>query len=251
MEVHHHPHAGNKAWKEYLLEGLMIFVAVTMGFFAENIRESIENNETEKRNIEIVLNNLKNDTTRLVQSIENNTKKIAILDKLTAFNVPHALPKDSIQTLISLIYQCGPFYDFISNDAAIEQMKSSGTIRLIHKQGVLDSILHYEYINKLIGNTQAACQQWNYEAHINHTKLDKSVLGIDMPSAASAISMSAMTSGNLYLKQQKALALQCFEEFAVVRYILSTETVPLLQQQLANGSRLIQLLEKEYHLEKE
>lgn len=251
MEVHHHPHARNKAWKEYLLEGLMIFVAVTMGFFAENIRESIENNETEKRNIEIVLNNLKNDTTRLVQSIENNTKKITILDKLTAFNVPHALPKDSIQILISLIYQCGPFYDFISNDAAIQQMKSSGTIRLIHKKGVLDSILHYEYINKLIGNTQAACQQWNYEAHINHTKLDKSVLGIDMPSAASAISMSAMTSGNLYLKQQKSLALQCFEEFAVVRYILSTETVPLLQQQLANSSRLIQLLEKEYHLEKE
>ena len=34
MEVHHHPdlHHKPKAWKEYLLEGLMIFLAVTMGF---------------------------------------------------------------------------------------------------------------------------------------------------------------------------------------------------------------------------
>jgi hypothetical protein len=41
MEVHHHPHVPthSKPWKEYLLEGLMIFVAVTLGYGAENIRE--------------------------------------------------------------------------------------------------------------------------------------------------------------------------------------------------------------------
>ena len=41
MEVHHHPQLDHKhkPWKEYLLEGLMIFIAVMMGFIAENIRE--------------------------------------------------------------------------------------------------------------------------------------------------------------------------------------------------------------------
>ena len=41
MEVHHHPHIPThaKPWKEYLLEGLMIFIAVTLGYGAENIRE--------------------------------------------------------------------------------------------------------------------------------------------------------------------------------------------------------------------
>ena len=41
MEVHHHPdlHHKPKKWKEYFLEFLMIFIAVTLGFFAENIRE--------------------------------------------------------------------------------------------------------------------------------------------------------------------------------------------------------------------
>ena len=41
MEVHHHPHVEKKSFKEYFLEFLMIFLAVTMGFFAETIRESI------------------------------------------------------------------------------------------------------------------------------------------------------------------------------------------------------------------
>ena len=41
MEVHHHPHVPthSKPWKEYVLEGLMIFIAVTLGYGAENIRE--------------------------------------------------------------------------------------------------------------------------------------------------------------------------------------------------------------------
>src|ERR1035437_7504609 len=43
MEVYHHPdlHHRKKHWKEYFLEFLMIFLAVTMGFFAENLREYI------------------------------------------------------------------------------------------------------------------------------------------------------------------------------------------------------------------
>jgi len=39
MEVHHHPHVEKKNFKEYFLEFIMIFLAVTLGFFAENIRE--------------------------------------------------------------------------------------------------------------------------------------------------------------------------------------------------------------------
>ena len=39
MEVHHHPTIEKKNFKEYLLEFIMIFLAVTMGFIAENLRE--------------------------------------------------------------------------------------------------------------------------------------------------------------------------------------------------------------------
>jgi hypothetical protein len=42
-DLHHKP----KPWKEYLLEGLMIFIAVTMGFIVESIRENISAREKE------------------------------------------------------------------------------------------------------------------------------------------------------------------------------------------------------------
>ena len=45
MEVHYHPKVDKKRFKEYFFEFLMIFLAVTMGFFAENIREYFSNNE--------------------------------------------------------------------------------------------------------------------------------------------------------------------------------------------------------------
>ena len=46
MEVFHHPdlHHNKKQWKEYIIEFLMIFLAVTLGFFAENLREYISDN---------------------------------------------------------------------------------------------------------------------------------------------------------------------------------------------------------------
>ena len=53
MEVHHHPHVEKKNFKQYFLEFLMIFLAVTLGFFAENVREQRNNREIERRTIEI------------------------------------------------------------------------------------------------------------------------------------------------------------------------------------------------------
>src|SRR5437870_2335476 len=69
MEVHHHPHVEKKSFKEYLLEGLMIFLAVTMGFFAENIRENIVNREKEKHYIKNIIADLKSDTTNITLSV--------------------------------------------------------------------------------------------------------------------------------------------------------------------------------------
>ncbi|MFM7015892.1 hypothetical protein, partial [Flavobacterium sp.] len=38
MEVHHHAHPPKKV-SEYFTEFIMLFAAVTLGFFAENLRE--------------------------------------------------------------------------------------------------------------------------------------------------------------------------------------------------------------------
>jgi hypothetical protein len=49
MEVHHHPdlHHKKKNFKEYFFEFLMIFLAVTLGFFAESVRDHVNDNGKE------------------------------------------------------------------------------------------------------------------------------------------------------------------------------------------------------------
>src|SRR5215510_665779 len=51
MEVHKHPHhiTHKKKWGEYLLEFFMLFLAVFLGFVAENIREISVEHEHEKQ----------------------------------------------------------------------------------------------------------------------------------------------------------------------------------------------------------
>ena len=69
IEVHHHPHVEKKSFKEYLLEGLMIFLAVAMGFFAENIREHLAEQEKGKQYINSFYQDLKYDTSHLTKLI--------------------------------------------------------------------------------------------------------------------------------------------------------------------------------------
>ena len=48
MEVHKHPHhvTHKKKWVEYVLEFVMLFFAVFLGFIAENIREDLSTGGT-------------------------------------------------------------------------------------------------------------------------------------------------------------------------------------------------------------
>ena len=85
MEVHHHSdlHHKSKKWKEYFLEFLMIFLAVTMGFFAENIREYFAEKRQEREYVQSMINDLKADTAYIAGYIKaNNESVLAYSDSL-------------------------------------------------------------------------------------------------------------------------------------------------------------------------
>jgi hypothetical protein len=60
MEVHHHSHHLKK-WKEYVTEFVMLFAAVTLGFFAENYREVIVEQHKKEKLLHSVVDNFKLD----------------------------------------------------------------------------------------------------------------------------------------------------------------------------------------------
>ena len=63
MEVHKHPHdvTRKKGSGEYFLEFIMIFLAVTPGFFAESLRERISDSHREKEFAQQLYGELKDD----------------------------------------------------------------------------------------------------------------------------------------------------------------------------------------------
>src|ERR1700690_1323830 len=74
MEVHHHPNVEKKNFKEYFLEFLMIFLAVTMGFFAESLREDISEKKMMHGYMAQMVENMKFDTTRFSNALQYNKK---------------------------------------------------------------------------------------------------------------------------------------------------------------------------------
>lgn len=150
MEVHHHPHVGNKRLKEYLLEGLMIFLAVSMGFIAENIREKITNHEKEKILIESVIQNLKTDTATLNACIQRNIQKNYYQDTLLSFASKNLTEAKNIHDFYYYFIKGTYLSLFLPSDAAMTQIKTDGGLSLISKKGVIDSVLHYDKQNKTI-----------------------------------------------------------------------------------------------------
>lgn len=147
MEVHHHPdiHHNSKKWKEYFLEFLMIFFAVTLGFFAENIREHFTNKTKEKEYIAGIISNVKDDTAALRGVIEFDERQVNGTDsmlKLAHVNMDIDSNRKSFYNIaIQYFYSSASFK---SNDLTLQQLKNTGDYRLIEKDHVADSLTKYD-----------------------------------------------------------------------------------------------------------
>ena len=87
MEVHHPHHVGHKKkWTEYLLEFLMLFLAVFLGFTAENIREHKIEDVRAKQFAKSLVNDLKSDTAAIEFYKRTAKRFISISDTLFKLN---------------------------------------------------------------------------------------------------------------------------------------------------------------------
>jgi hypothetical protein len=147
MEVHHHPdlHHRRKKFKEYFLEFLMIFLAVTMGFLAESLRENMSDKGKEKDYIGSFINNLKDDTAQIASVIQENEAKIDTLQRLMRLGRANMADTGVRRTIYRYVSRAvGDYSVFKSNDATMMQLKNSGGLRFIRKDHVSDSIARYD-----------------------------------------------------------------------------------------------------------
>jgi hypothetical protein len=156
MEVHHHPHVDSdshrkKNFKEYFLEFVMIFLAVTMGFFAESIREHLGDRSKEREYLSSMVSELQYDTTQYSHLVQELTYLRPILDSL------YVNAKDAKRFNYVLLGKWNtPVNEqtttYEPSLTTIEQLKSSGNLRLIDDKIIARQIVGYAaYVqNKLL-----------------------------------------------------------------------------------------------------
>ncbi|MDE3236447.1 MAG: hypothetical protein KGO81_10870 [Bacteroidota bacterium] len=146
MEVHHAKISKDKAkhFREYLLEGLMIFLAVFMGFIAENIREHISDNSKAKKYLASLYTDIKNDSAQLNDIIVLGEKLAKGQDSLLTALKARPLPASSIDTVYQLFFKYGSIMpEFNATERTFNQLINTGNFRLIENEQLSDSIVNY------------------------------------------------------------------------------------------------------------
>ena len=150
MEVHHsHGLTHKKKWTEYLLEFLMLFLAVFLGFTAENIREHRIERHREHDYIESLVNDLKKDTANAQVVIADFQKFSPFVDSMSLTFTSLLSGDTAIKVYLRNFGKFnGNWEDFHIMDATMQQLKNSGSLRLIRNKKVVDSILAYDNLSK-------------------------------------------------------------------------------------------------------
>jgi hypothetical protein len=226
MEVHHHSqmHHKKKKFKEYFLEFLMIFLAVTLGFFAENIREKIVSHEKELNYMRAIIGDLKQDTAELRHVFFKQKFLINEID--SAVNIPPEALKN-IEAQDNFFHHYVYFYSLLSefkhHDNTLSQLKNAGGFSVIRRPDVLDSIgeLDQLYQNLIVSDNYWYDQFYGKvtDAGSQVIKCPSFIISLDAPALKTPKDLEVFTNYNMLLLQQlysyinmeKGQMLQCMD----------------------------------------
>ena len=151
MEVHHHAHTERKKFTHYLWEFLMLFIAVFCGFLAENLREHVEIKK-EKQYISSLVRDIKADTTMLrgiQKRYEIANRKVDTLILLLKSNERNLETCKIYYLARTITFSYGTF---LPEDQTLQQLKSSGNLRLVHDSQIVDRIGSYYQLYTELNN---------------------------------------------------------------------------------------------------
>ena len=144
MEVHHHPHIPThaKPWKEYLLEGLMIFVAVTLGYGAENVREHYVETKKALISAKNLYVDVINDSIGYAKTRNNRNKQDSCFEIINAHYNNNELDKE-----IPAVYAAHAHITrrmlYQMNTLALDEVKNSGTLKFLESDELKAGIQRY------------------------------------------------------------------------------------------------------------
>jgi hypothetical protein len=241
MEVHAHTHTARKKWTHYFWEFLMLFLAVTLGFFVENQREHYIEHQREKKYAEQLLSDLQGDSVSFNVLVDMLDTVIADHEEFTTLmtNVNKPSNKEVLNGLI-------PIYNGISmypGKATYLEMKSSGSLRYIRSAELSAGIKkYYEENLEYIKVVEKICD----DIFTNHVRpyMIKHFKSTDIDYKAGAVKSADPVFLNRNPETETEL-LNIMEEYRrILRSYQKNAVIPSAKR----VNELIKLLKQEYHL---
>jgi hypothetical protein len=142
MEQQHLDHfSPKKKWYVYLIDFIMLFVAVTLGFLAENVRDQQTDKNREISYLKNVHEDLLVDINRFEFVMSANNWRLLMLDSLH-MEINKASP--DLPSLYYYIRNLALRTTFESSHLGLDQIKASGGFRLIQNAKIIAGIQDYE-----------------------------------------------------------------------------------------------------------
>jgi hypothetical protein len=145
MEVHHPHHPTHKKkWSEYFLEFFMLFLAVTLGFFAENVREGISNSEKEKAMIVSLKDDLTKDTIQLNYLLKEYPEKINIWNDSIHYLIANKPIKGNEDLILQALNNSTVWQYYSAPAVALSLTESAESMNLIESKELKKQLLEYQ-----------------------------------------------------------------------------------------------------------
>lgn len=129
--------------REYLLEGLMIFVAVTLGFLADNLRDYLGDRDAERAYMRAIVEDLAIDSLRLSENVRRLEIDIAQADSMVHAYIAGRQTKRFADDISRHGSGAGNSIDLVFNDRTASQLKGTGGMRLVRDTAIASALLRY------------------------------------------------------------------------------------------------------------
>ncbi len=145
-----------KHWKAYLFDFLLLFAAVSLGFFADNLRENFSDKQQGKEYIRSFYADLQTDTAIISGIIRYEEEKASILEAIYPCwdSVSNNIPT----CVANLVRHARVNMPFIMTESTFQQLVNVGGFRFLSKQDA-DSILQYMTMYRALQDHQETIYQ--------------------------------------------------------------------------------------------
>jgi len=214
----------------------MLFLAVFCGFLAENKREHMIEHKREKQFMASMVEDLRSDTALINKIVVIDSNYITMTDSLLSELLTDSIKTNSNNAYRLWEYSSG-FADFYQNDRTIEQLKNSGSLRLIRNTIVSNGIMEYQKVVRNLVDLQHSVDDYLVQT-VDHKNRLFARGSLDKHSGNP---VPLLSPDRKFLEEMYGYKLDC--KNLVLILIGRSRSVG------AKASELIASIKKEYHLD--